>query len=78
MERALPLSDDTQAAGGKTSRQMPFSRRLRAGNKINRKSGRLPRVGRRGCYSTLSPTPGGCSGFIFEANDLNFKRKSVF
>lgn len=45
MERALPLSDDTQAAQGKTSRQMPFSRRLWARNKINRKPGRLLRRG---------------------------------
>lgn len=47
MERALPLSDDTQAAQGKTSRQMPFSRRLWARSKINRKPGRLPRGGMR-------------------------------
>lgn len=54
MERALPLSDDTQAARGKTSRQMPFSRRLWARNKINKKQGGF-REGGCGCYSTLTP-----------------------
>lgn len=54
MERALPLSDDTQAAQGKTSRQMPFSRRLWARSKINRKPGRLPRGGDAGA---TAPSP---------------------
>lgn len=54
MERALPLSDDMQAARGKTSRAMPFSRRLWARNKINRKPGRLPRGGDA---SAAAPSP---------------------
>lgn len=36
------------------------------------------REGGCGCYGTLTPRPGGCLGFIFEASGLNCKRKSPF